>query len=113
MKKFDQQATTGFQQATRARERHARQLLRSRFIDCADAGEVGGHVRKHKVGAVACLSPLQTVLTILIFTKILATFGTEMLTGYGIGSRLEFLLIPITFAFGIASVPMVGVAIGA
>jgi Na+-driven multidrug efflux pump len=66
-----------------------------------------------KVGAVACLSPLQTVLTILIFTKILATFGTEMLAGYGIGSRLEFLLIPITFAFGIASVPMVGVAMGA
>jgi putative MATE family efflux protein len=66
-----------------------------------------------KVGAVACLSPLQTVLTILIFTKILATFGTETLAGYGIGSRLEFLLIPITFAFGIASVPMVGMAIGA
>ena len=41
------------------------------------------------------------------------TVGTEMLAGYGIGSRLEFLLIPITFAFGIASVPMVGVAIGA
>jgi putative MATE family efflux protein len=66
-----------------------------------------------KVGAVACLSPLQTVLTILIFTKILAGFGTETLAGYGIGSRLEFLLIPITFAFGIASIPMVGMAIGA
>jgi Na+-driven multidrug efflux pump len=66
-----------------------------------------------KVGAVACLSPLQTVLTILVFTRILATFGTETLAGYGIGSRLEFLLIPITFAFGIASVPMVGMAIGA
>src|SRR3954470_11360562 len=66
-----------------------------------------------KVGAVSCLSPLQTVLTILIFTKIIASFGTETLAGYGIGSRLEFLLIPITFAFGVASVPMVGIAIGA
>jgi putative MATE family efflux protein len=66
-----------------------------------------------KVGAVACLSPLQSVLTILIFTKILATFGTETLAGYGIGSRLEFLLIPIAFAFGVSSVPMVGMAIGA
>src|SRR3954453_5850551 len=28
-----------------------------------------------KVGAVSCLSPLQTVLTILIFTKIIASFG--------------------------------------
>jgi putative MATE family efflux protein len=66
-----------------------------------------------KVGAVSCLSPLQTVLTILIFTKIVAGFGTETLAGYGMGSRLEFLLIPIAFAFGVASVPMVGMAIGA
>src|SRR4051794_24401964 len=66
-----------------------------------------------RVGAVSCLSPLQTVLTILIFTKILASFGTETLAGYGMGSRLEFLLIPIAFAFGVASVPMVGMAMGA
>jgi putative MATE family efflux protein len=66
-----------------------------------------------KVGAVSCLSPLQTVLTILIFTKILAGYGTEVLAGYGMGSRLEFLLTPISFAFGVASVPMVGMAIGA
>src|SRR5450432_3286798 len=66
-----------------------------------------------KVGAVSCLSPLQSVLTITIFTKILAGFGTETLAGYGMGSRLEFLLIPIAFAFGVASVPMVGMAIGA
>ena len=66
-----------------------------------------------KVGAISCLSPLQTVLTILIFTKIVAGFGTETLAGYGMGSRLEFLLTPIAFAFGVASVPMVGMAMGA
>jgi len=66
-----------------------------------------------KVGAISCLSPLQSVLTILIFTKILAGFGTATLAGYGMGSRLEFLLIPIAFAFGVASVPMVGMAMGA
>jgi putative MATE family efflux protein len=66
-----------------------------------------------KVGAISCLSPLQSVLTILIFTKILAGFGTVTLAGYGMGSRLEFLLIPIAFAYGVASVPMVGMAIGA
>ena len=66
-----------------------------------------------KVGAVSCLSPLQTVLTILIFTKIIAGLGTETLAGYGMGSRLEFLLVPIAFAFGVASVPMVGMAVGA
>jgi len=66
-----------------------------------------------KVGAVSCLSPLQTVLTVLIFTKIVAGFGTETLAGYGMGARLEFLLTPIAFAFGVASVPMVGMAMGA
>ena len=37
----------------------------------------------------------------------------EALAGYGIGARLEFLLIPVVFAVGVASVPMVGMAIGA
>ena len=66
-----------------------------------------------KVGAISCLSPLQTVLAILIFTKIVASFGPEALAGYGIGVRLEFLLVPISFALGVASIPMVGMAIGA
>jgi putative MATE family efflux protein len=66
-----------------------------------------------KVGAVASISSLQTVLTILILTKIVSGFGPEALAGYGIGTRLEFLLIPITFAIGVACVPMVGMALGA
>ena len=66
-----------------------------------------------RVGALACLSPLQTVLTILVLTRLVAHFGTEALAGYGIGTRLEFLLVPIAFAVGVASVPMVGMAIGA
>ncbi len=66
-----------------------------------------------KVGAVAAFSPLQAVLTVLILTGLVARFGTEALAGYGIGARLEFLLVPIVFAVGVASVPMVGMAIGA
>jgi Na+-driven multidrug efflux pump len=66
-----------------------------------------------KVGAVACFSPLQSVLTISIFTHMLASFGTEILAGYGIGARLEYLLTSVSFSFGIASVPMIGMAIGA
>ena len=65
-----------------------------------------------KVGAVSCFSPIQSVLTISIFTHMLATFGTAVLAGYGIGARLEFLLTSLSFAFGIASVPMIGMAIG-
>jgi Na+-driven multidrug efflux pump len=66
-----------------------------------------------KVGAVSCLSPLQGVLTISIFTHMLAGFGTAILAGYGIGARLEYLLTSVSFSFGIASVPMIGMAIGA
>ena len=66
-----------------------------------------------KVGSIACLSPVQSVLAILIFTGLLAQLGTEALAGYGIGQRLEFLLIPIAFGIGVASVPMVGMAMGA
>lgn len=66
-----------------------------------------------KVGLVACISPVQNVLTVLILTRLVASFGTEALAGYGIGARLEFLLIPITFAIGVACVPLVGMAVGA
>ncbi|UZE50011.1 MATE family efflux transporter [Rhodopseudomonas sp. P2A-2r] len=66
-----------------------------------------------KVGAIACFSPLQNVLSLTIFTHMLARFGTEVLAGYGIGARLEFLLVTLAFAVGVASVPMVGMAIGA
>lgn len=66
-----------------------------------------------KVGALACLSPVQSVLTVLVFTGLVARLGVAPLAGYGIGQRLEFLLIPIAFGIGVASVPMVGMAIGA
>ncbi len=66
-----------------------------------------------KVGALACLSPVQSVLTVLIFTGLVARLGVGPLAGYGIGQRLEFLLIPIGFGIGVASVPMVGMAMGA
>jgi Na+-driven multidrug efflux pump len=49
----------------------------------------------------------------LVLTTLVARFGTEALAGYGIGARLEFLLVPMVFAVGIACLPMVGMAIGA
>lgn len=59
------------------------------------------------------LSPLLSVAAILVLTGLVARFGPQALAGYGIGVRLEFLLIPIAFSVGVASVPMVGTAIGA
>lgn len=66
-----------------------------------------------KVGALALISPLQSVLAVLIFTGLIARLGVLPLAGYSIGQRLEFLLIPIAFGIGVAAVPMVGAAIGA
>jgi Na+-driven multidrug efflux pump len=91
------------------RSRHSR--VRLVFSAALLRGEMFWDILK--VGAIACLSPLQSVLTVLILTGLIARFGTNALAGYGIGVRLEFLLIPITFAIGIACVPLVGMAIGA
>jgi putative MATE family efflux protein len=65
-----------------------------------------------KVGALACLYPIQSVLTTAMLTSMLARFGPEVLAAYGIGARLEFLITSIAFSCGVASVPMVGMAVG-
>jgi Na+-driven multidrug efflux pump len=66
-----------------------------------------------KVGATACFYPFQAVLTTSVLTTMLAHYGPEALAGYGIGARLEFFVTSIAFSCGVASVPMVGMAIGA
>ena len=66
-----------------------------------------------KVGGMSSLSSIQTVATIVVVTRLMSSFGPEALAAYGIGTRLEFLLVPITFAFGVACLPMVGMALGA
>lgn len=40
-------------------------------------------------------------------------FGRDAIAGYGLASRLDYLLIPLLFALGTASVTMVGTNIGA
>jgi putative MATE family efflux protein len=76
------------------------QLTRQRFRQILD------------VGLLACLSPLQTVATVLVMTGLVARLGVDALAGYGIGARLEFMAIPIAFGVGVATLPMVGMAIG-
>jgi putative MATE family efflux protein len=66
-----------------------------------------------RVGAIASISPVQTILAALILTRLVAGHGTETLAGFGIGTRLEFLLIPVIFGIGVTCVSMVGMAIGA
>lgn len=66
-----------------------------------------------RVGAVSSLGALQTVLTVVILTGFVGSFGTAALAGYGVGVRLELLQIPLVFAIGQALVVMVGTNIGA
>ena len=66
-----------------------------------------------EVAIPASVSPLLTVGTILVLTGLVGTFGTEALAGYGIGSRVEFLMIPLIFGIGTAMTSIVGANVGA
>lgn len=66
-----------------------------------------------KVTVPASLSPLLTVATIISLTAIVGSFGEQALAGYGIGSRIEFLMVPLIFGLGAAMMALVGMAIGA
>ena len=66
-----------------------------------------------EVAIPASLSPLLVVSTILVLTGLVGRFGTEALAGYGIGSRVEFLMIPLIFGIGTAMTSIVGANIGA
>src|SRR5204862_6714302 len=66
-----------------------------------------------RVGAVAALITVQTNLTIAIATGLVGRFGPAAIAGYGTGSRLEYLLVPLVFGLGGPLVAMVGTNIGA
>ena len=65
------------------------------------------------VALPASLSPMLTVTTILCLTAIVGRFGEQALAGYGIGSRIEFLLIPLVFGIGASMTSLVGMGVGA
>ncbi len=67
-----------------------------------------------RVGGVGSLSTLQTTLTVALTTGLVgAAAGPQAVAGYGTGSRLEYLLIPLVFGLGAPLVAMVGTSIGA
>jgi len=66
-----------------------------------------------RVGAVAALVTVQTNLTIAIATGMVGRFGPAAIAGYGTGSRVEYLLVPLVFGLGGPLVAMVGTNIGA
>ena len=66
-----------------------------------------------RVGLPASVSPFITNGIVIVLTGYAGAFGTATLAGYGIGARLEYLLIPLVFGFGAALLAMVGRNIGA
>ena len=66
-----------------------------------------------KVGLVACVVVILTNGTVLLVTGLVGRAGDAAIAGYGIGSRLEYMMVPISFGIGAALTAMVGTSIGA
>ena len=66
-----------------------------------------------RVALPASLSPISTVTTILVLTGLVGQFGEQALAGYGIGSRIEFLMSSLIFGIGASMTSLVGMSIGA
>lgn len=66
-----------------------------------------------KVGLVASVGPVSSVGTIIVITGFAARVSDATLAGFGIGSRLEFLMIPLIFGIGATCITMIGVHFGA
>jgi MATE family, multidrug efflux pump len=66
-----------------------------------------------KVGLIASFSAFTANLTAMLVTGLVGRFGVAALAGYGIGVRLEFMLVPLAFGIGSGLTTLVGVAAGA
>ena len=66
-----------------------------------------------KLGSLASINAFCTWGSVVVMTSYMTNFGVQTLAGYGIGARLEFLIIPVVFGFGAASTALIGMNIGA
>ena len=66
-----------------------------------------------KVGVPACVHAAMVNTAVAVTTGFVGVHGAAALAGYGIGTRLEYLQIPIVFGLGATLVAMVGTNVGA
>ncbi|WP_369721536.1 MATE family efflux transporter [Bradyrhizobium sp. LLZ17] len=66
-----------------------------------------------KVGIPTALNAVLSNLTVILVTGAVGLFGTSALAGYGIASRLDYIMIPLLFGISTATLTMVGVNMGA
>ncbi len=64
------------------------------------------------VGLLSSLGAIQLNLTVSVVTAAVGRFGPAAIAGYGIASRLDYVLIPILFGLGTAVLTLVGTSIG-
>jgi putative MATE family efflux protein len=76
-------------------------LQRRRFMDIL------------RIGVVSAIGALVMNLTVVVVTGLVGQFGRDAIAGFGLASRLDYILIPILFALGTAAVTMVGTNTGA
>jgi putative MATE family efflux protein len=66
-----------------------------------------------KVGVPGTINVVINNLSVIALTAIAGHLGTDAAIAYGMGARLEYILIPIAFGFGTSIVAMVGTNWGA
>lgn len=65
------------------------------------------------VGAIATVMATIANLTVVLMTALVARHGAAAIAAYGVGVRLEFLMIPLGFGIGVALTSLVGRRVGA
>jgi Na+-driven multidrug efflux pump len=65
------------------------------------------------VGLLSAVGTVQANLTVALVTAAVGHYAADAIAGYGIASRLDYLLIPLLFGFGTGVVTLVGRNIGA
>lgn len=66
-----------------------------------------------EVGGIGLVNSVFMAMNVVFVTGFIARYGTEALAGYGLGARLELILVPIAFGVGAALTAAVGANVGA
>ena len=91
------------------RSRHTLVRLRARHLRLRR--DVLGEILR--VGLPATLNTVLTNVGVILLTAVVATFGSVAVAGFGMGVRVEYVLMPLTFVLGTSLVTMVGTNVGA
>jgi putative MATE family efflux protein len=66
-----------------------------------------------RVGVPASLSTLTNYVGLLLLTAVVARYGTHEIAAFGLGTRLDFVILTLAFGIGSSVLTLVGLAAGA